>query len=108
MSFTLRECTLSVTDDLGWAHVAVTGELDVGVTDELQMLLVGESQAGRSIVLDLRGVTFMDSSGLTAILRAIAVARELDLGFTLRGPLPEPVEWVAGICGVRDSLPVAG
>jgi anti-anti-sigma factor len=107
MTFTLQECTLTVTDDFGWAHVAVAGELDLGVTDDLQSLLVGESQAGRSIVLDLRGVTFMDSSGLTAILRALAVARELDLGFTLRGPLPESVEWVARICGVLETLPVA-
>lgn len=46
------------------------GELDLGTADRLRHAL-GQLQAGvTSIVLELRGLDFMDSSGLAALIAA--------------------------------------
>ena len=63
----------------GAAVIALTGELDlagaVTLEQELERL---EPDLSGAIVLDLRGVEFMDSSGLRAI--AVAMQRTQDRG----------------------------
>ncbi len=60
------------------------GELDLGtvpaVDREVQELLAGGS---RSIVLDLRPLTFIDSSGLNLLLRLDAQARSDGFAFAI-------------------------
>jgi len=56
--------------------VDIVGEADVTNTDELRRLLDEEvSQQPRTMILDLSGLRFMDSSALHALLR---VNRALD------------------------------
>jgi len=51
--------------------VEVAGEADVTNTDELRRLLDDEvSQQPRTMIIDLSGLRFMDSSALHALLRA--------------------------------------
>ena len=51
--------------------VEVTGEADVTNTDELRRLLDEEvAQQPRTLIIDLSGLRFMDSSALHAVLRA--------------------------------------
>ena len=68
---------LTTTDREGGAHVALTGELDIAsapkLEEEVRRL---ESQGRTLIVLDLRGLEFMDSSGLRALVAADSRARE--------------------------------
>jgi anti-anti-sigma factor len=61
----------------GVARVAVTGELDISTVPALEQHL-GSYQADGvgAIVLDLRDLSFVDSSGLHAFLRARHVAEE--------------------------------
>ena len=55
---------------------AIAGEADVTNTDELRRLLDDEvSQQPRTLIIDLSGLRFMDSSALHALLR---VNRSLD------------------------------
>jgi anti-sigma B factor antagonist len=61
-------------DGLGAAWVHVGGELDIATTPQLERTLDG-SQA-RVVVLDLRELTFIDSSGIHAIVRAGIRARQ--------------------------------
>ncbi|MEA2297142.1 MAG: anti-sigma factor antagonist [Solirubrobacteraceae bacterium] len=57
--------------------LVLTGELDLVATVELDRRLAGaESLKPALIVLDLRGLTFMDSSGFVALLRADLRRRE--------------------------------
>ena len=52
------------------AVVTVRGPLDLGTKDDLEAVLLGELSAGmRHIVVDLAGVSFCDSSGLSTLLR---------------------------------------
>jgi len=73
------EFALSTTDVDGWAVVAVTGELDVYTAPALEEALGDLVDAGRvSIVVDLTGVSFMDSTGLGLLIKALKWTREKD------------------------------
>jgi len=72
----------------GMAVVAVTGELDIAETPNLGGVLASiEGDKPPVLVLDLRGLTFIDSSGLRLVLetdmRARREARRLVI---VRGP----------------------
>ncbi|HEX2424942.1 MAG TPA: STAS domain-containing protein [Actinomycetota bacterium] len=57
------------------AVVGVAGDLDLSTAPELERSLTGVQTDGRPVVLDLRRLSFMDSSGLRVILAADARAR---------------------------------
>ena len=68
---------LTTSDRAGGAHVAMTGELDIATAPKLEEEVRRLEAEGRNlIVLDLRGLEFMDSSGLRALLAADARARD--------------------------------
>lgn len=70
--------------------VAADGELDLSSAGELDAQLRDLREAGfKRIVLDLRRVTFVDSSGLRTILDAHAASRAASVDFALiQGPMP--------------------
>jgi anti-sigma B factor antagonist len=83
--------TYSVEQGAGRATVALQGELDIAAVAELEPELERlERDALGLIVLDLRGLTFLDSSGIRMILAADARAREQGRRLALV-PGPEPV-----------------
>jgi anti-sigma B factor antagonist len=59
---------LSTTRDGTCAVVRVGGEVDLGTAGQLSDHAVAAQQAATSLVLDLGGVTFMDSTGLKVLL----------------------------------------
>ena len=62
---------ITTTSQDGTGRVAVTGELDIATAPQLERALETQLAAGAGeIVLDLRGVTFIDSSGLRVVLVA--------------------------------------
>ena len=83
-------------------RIALAGEFDLSGTAKVEPVL-REPGVGRRL-LDLRRLTFMDSSGLRLILSANAAARRE--GWSLQiVPGPPAVQRVFEICGVRDELP---
>lgn len=83
-------------------RIALTGELDLSAAAAVEAALF-ERAGARRLVLDLRRLTFMDSSGLRMILAANTRARRE--GWTLRiVPGPPAVQRVFEICGVDDQL----
>jgi anti-anti-sigma factor len=68
---------VTTTDRPDGVHVALSGELDLAsapkLDDELKHV---EDRGPALIVLDLQELSFMDSSGLRALLSADARARE--------------------------------
>lgn len=88
------------------ARVRLEGELDIATTPgaeaEVRRL---EEEGTPEIVLDLRGLTFMDSTGLRLLVGADARAREAGHRLTIiRGP--EPVHRVLEITGLDAKLNV--
>jgi anti-anti-sigma factor len=60
-------------DEVAW--VPATGELDLATAPALERRLRGAELRARLTVMDLRGLTFMDSSGVGVIVDATIRAR---------------------------------
>jgi anti-sigma B factor antagonist len=90
----------------GASVIAVTGELDLRTSPQLEERLTRAFNAGAELViLDLRGIEFMDSTGLRVLLTAHQRAHESGRRFALvRGA--DQVERVLTLTGVRDLLTV--
>ncbi len=65
------------------AVIAVRGELDLATCPDLAAALAVQAAQRRSIVLDMRGVEFMDSIGLRLLLHGRERAALDGLGFEL-------------------------
>jgi anti-anti-sigma factor len=69
-----------VLPERGTVRVALAGEFDMAATAVVQTELDHLLDAGfQHVVLDLRELTFLDSSGLRLIVTAKRTARERDL-----------------------------
>ena len=91
----------------GAAVLALSGELDMAGAATLQREL--DAVPGgppEAVVVDLRGVTFMDSSGLRLAIRWDAAAREQGFRFAVV-PGPEVVQRVFRVTGMDAHLTVA-
>ncbi|HEX6745002.1 MAG TPA: STAS domain-containing protein [Solirubrobacteraceae bacterium] len=68
-----------------WVHLA--GELDIDTTPLLEWMLHDPHSQAQLVVLDMRDLAFMDSSGVHAIVNAGAYVRQLGHRLViLRGP----------------------
>jgi anti-anti-sigma factor len=96
-----RERLFNVTRDRrdGGVVVAVSGEIDVSTSGELRSALRDPHARAAAVVLDLRDVTFMDSSGLGVIVGQHKRAREEGYGFAVA---------IAGAANVRRILELSG
>ncbi len=87
-------------------RIAPAGELDIATTPALeQAIAAATGEPGAALVLDLRELTFMDSTGLRTL--AQCNARAEDEGFTLsivRGS--KQIERVLEISGLGALLPL--
>lgn len=85
-------------------RVAPDGELDLANAATLQAQLDELRNAGfEHVVLDLRALTFMDSSAVRLILREDRLARSAGRQFSLIKGIPA-VQRVLDVCGLSDSL----
>lgn len=82
--------------------LVLIGEIDTYTAPELEGSLAGLPDA---CVVDLAGVSFIDSSGLRVIVAAHTQRRERGGGLTLRAPSPS-VERLLEISGVAGHLVV--
>jgi anti-anti-sigma factor len=90
----------------GTAILTVRGELDLRTSPELEDRLGAAFDSGAELViLDLRQIEFMDSTGLRALLAAHQRAHESGRRFALvRGA--DQVERVLTLTGVHDLLTI--
>ena len=58
-------------------NIRLAGEIDLGTAPQLKQAIDGHARTGQTLTIDLREVTFVDSMGLAALVRAQhrAVAR---------------------------------
>jgi anti-anti-sigma factor len=86
------------------AVIALSGELDLAGAAALEQELTRlEAESADALVLDLRGVGFMDSSGLRLIALTAQRAQELGRRLALV-PGPEQVMRVFEITRMRERL----
>jgi anti-anti-sigma factor len=87
--------------------VVPRGELDIATAPELEQVVSPPVDAGGAVVIDLRELTFMDSTGVRLLVAAHARAGET--GATLSVVAPEEgtaVARVLEVAGILEALDV--
>ncbi len=83
------------------ARVTVRGELDIATAPALERALIEQTRSGRTVVLDVRELTFIDVTGLWLLVRTNAHARREGLEFAV---VPGPcVERLLDLCGLTPQ-----
>jgi anti-anti-sigma factor len=111
--------TIRVRRDRGYVIVAVAGEVDIATVTRLRERLFELAASGRTLVVDLDQVSFIDSAGLAALVgaarRAAAHGASLQVVcarprtrqlFRLTG-LDGPVPLARTLAGALESLAAA-
>ncbi|MCZ7590103.1 MAG: STAS domain-containing protein [Gaiella sp.] len=88
----------------GIAIVAVTGEIDLTNADAFQEAVDGTTAP--AVVLDLAGVTYLDSSAIRAIDRSRRRFRSEKRSFFIVSPPDTPSSWTFRVSGFDCELVV--
>lgn len=92
--------------DNGWHCIVVEGEVDLATVEELETAIDRIfSDNSRPLVVDLRESTFMDSTGLKALVMANRKFDESDRSFAVavsRGPVARLID----LSGVQSSVKI--
>lgn len=96
---------IAVTEDAPGRHrIAASGELDMFTVPDLRAQARRTARQAEHVCLDLRDVTFIDSSGLSLLVGLDAESRSEGFAFAIRpGPA---VTRLIELCGLRGVLPV--
>jgi anti-sigma B factor antagonist len=88
-------------------HIAPVGELDIATAPRLEEAIAeATGQPIGELVLDLRELTFLDSTGLRALAQANIKAEQAGTALSIwRGP--RQIERVLEISGLGPLLPLA-
>lgn len=79
------------TDDAGRLRLGLIGELDMAGVNRLHERLRALAQRGEPVLLDLRRLQFIDSTGLGELIRAVTEARRDKWSLELDGTLSPQV-----------------
>jgi anti-sigma B factor antagonist len=90
----------------GIVRVQVIGEVDLCTAPLLEQALVRELDAAVHLLLDLSEVSFIDSSGLHAIVSAARTARRNGGMLAVDSPLPGQARRLIEITGLEELLHV--
>lgn len=98
-------------EDVGSASaqtLALSGELDIASAPMLEAAFAARCETGRNVmVLDLSQLTFMDSTGLRALIAANELCAQHGRELSLTGATG-PVRRLLELTGAIDALPVHG
>jgi anti-sigma B factor antagonist len=98
-------CEVARNGTVAW--VQPIGELDLDSVHRVEAALEGlRDERCSSVVLDLRGLTFMDSTGLRLVIRWDTAAREGGFRFAIV-PGAEVVQRVFRLTGMGDHFTIA-
>jgi anti-sigma B factor antagonist len=107
MAFDPTGFSISISDRDGRAVVVIRGELDLATAPELEAAIQGRLDEGQDVVVDLRELAFMDSTGLRVLVSAHARVEGTEQRFLIVRPLPgAPIERILAVAGVEKVLDV--
>jgi anti-sigma B factor antagonist len=72
-----------VTERQGVTIVALKGEVDLENSPAARKLLLESIDTATRILVDLSGVTYIDSSGVASLVEALQASKKNDTGFAL-------------------------
>jgi len=98
---------VTVANEAGATIVALTGELDIAAAPSLEERLETIfSDAPARLIFDLRGLEFIDSTGLSVLVKANQRAEIAGVPFGLAGGGTQ-VRRLLSLTGIEDRLTVA-
>jgi anti-sigma B factor antagonist len=99
------EFSIAASDRNGRAHLTLRGELDLATAPELEELVNARLDDGQEVVVDLRGLEFMDSSGVRVLVAAHARAARNDARlFVVRPATGTAVAKIVDVSGLDGEL----
>jgi anti-sigma B factor antagonist len=108
MALPPEEFAISTSEIDGRAHLTLRGELDLATAPELEQLLTQRIDANQDVVIDLRGLEFMDSSGIRVLVAGHARAGRTGTRLFIVRPRPDSavakIVEVAGLDGELNIL----
>ena len=97
---------IELTPDVARYIISVSGEVDLATSSELDKAVIDALESGTSgLIIDLSDLTFIDSSGLGVIVRALKRCRESEIELNLV-ITNERVLKVFGITGLDQVIPI--
>jgi anti-anti-sigma factor len=107
MSFNHGGFSIETSEDGERLVVRPHGELDLATAPELEQLVIGRLTDGGAVVLDLRDLSFMDSSGLRVLVAAHAKASHDGCELTIVRPARgSAVDRIIAVSGIDQALPL--
>jgi anti-anti-sigma factor len=98
--------SFQVTQESDHVAIAPRGELDMATVEALEHELRRQRDSGgRTIVLDLAGLSFMDSTGLHLVARWSAEAERDGFAFQVK-PGPPAIQRVFELAGILEAIPL--
>jgi anti-sigma B factor antagonist len=95
---------ISTAERDGRAVVLIRGELDLATAPDLERVLTEHLDAERDVVVDLRELDFMDSTGLRVLVAAHARVRDGQRFLVVRPPAGGAIAKILTIAGVETEL----
>jgi anti-sigma B factor antagonist len=89
----------------GVTRIALAGELDMAVAPAFRAELERAVTESTSVIVDLRELEFMDSSGMHALAAADARARAMDTRLVIANPAGSVLRLLE-LTGMREALQV--
>ena len=97
--------SIQVDQQAGRTVLNLAGELDLATVGELESAISDRLEAGEHLVVDLRSLEFMDSSGVRALVAGHAAAQECDGSLLIvRAPRGTEVDRVIDVSGIATAL----
>lgn len=77
------DCTIRTEG--GFTVVALSGEVDLHYSPEARKKILGQLNKNNNVLVDLSGVSYIDSSGIASLVEGFQLARNKKLQFGLVG-----------------------
>jgi len=82
----------------------LTGELDLSVAPQLRSALEAiVNQVEKPLILNLKGLKYIDSTGIGIIISVLKIRDELNAGFTVR-EIPPSIKRLFDLTGISGYL----
>ncbi|QGG95585.1 STAS domain-containing protein [Actinomarinicola tropica] len=101
------EFRVEVVDEAGRPVVRVRGEIDVATAERFREAIAESLERDARLVIDMSDTSFMDSTGLSALIRAYHDTGRVKEAVQLRAVRP-PVLRTLEISGISDLVTVVG
>jgi anti-anti-sigma factor len=106
MAFDPTGFAISTSEQGGRTVVLLRGELDLATAPALEQVVTERLDAGHEVVVDLRELAFMDSTGLRVLVAAHASVGDEKRFLIVRPPAGGPIAKILAIAGVESQLDI--